>query len=110
MREALAGGTIAAAVCGLVGYFVVLRGLVFAADALTHVGFAGASGAVLAGVSPVAGLLAFTTATALGMGALDERRLRGRDVVVGMVLVLALGVGILFLRLSSGYSNQTYAL
>jgi zinc/manganese transport system permease protein len=109
MRDALLAGTVAAIVCGIVGYFVVLRGLTFAADALTHVGFAGASGAVLLGVSPVAGLLALTAATAVGIGAL-EQRIRGRDVVIGLILVEALGLGVLFLRLSSGYSNQTYAL
>jgi zinc/manganese transport system permease protein len=109
MRNALLAGTIAAVICGVVGYFVVLRGLTFAADALTHVGFAGASGAVLAGFSPVAGLMAMTALTALGMGALEER-LRRRDIVIGMILVQALGLGVLFLRLSNGYSNQTYAL
>jgi zinc/manganese transport system permease protein len=109
MRDALLAGTLAAVVCGVVGWFVVLRGLTFAADALTHIGFAGASGAVLLGLSPVAGLLALTTASAVGIGAL-QRRLRGRDVVTGMILVEALGLGVLFLRLSSGYSNQTYAL
>lgn len=109
MRDALLAGTIAAVVCGVVGYFVVLRGLVFAADALTHVGFAGASGAVLLALSPVAGLLALTTTSAVGIGVMQQR-LRGRDVVTGMILVEALGLGVLFLRLSSGYSNATYAL
>jgi zinc/manganese transport system permease protein len=109
MRDALLAGTIAAVVCGVVGYFVVLRGLSFGADSLTHVGFAGASGAVLLGISPIAGLLVLTGTAAAGIGALEER-LRGRDVVVGMILVQALGIGVLFLRLSSGYSNQTYAL
>jgi len=109
MRNALLAGTVAAILCGAVGYFVVLRGLTFAADALTHIGFAGGSGAVLLGLSPVYGLLGFTTLAALGIGAL-QRQLRGRDVVTGMILVEALGLGVLFLRLSSGYSNQTYAL
>jgi zinc/manganese transport system permease protein len=109
MRDALLAGTIAAVVCGIVGYFVVLRGLVFAADALTHIGFAGGSGAVLLGLSPIVGLLALTMSTAVGIGALQQR-MRGRDVVTGMILVEALGLGVLFLRLSSGYSNQTYAL
>jgi zinc/manganese transport system permease protein len=109
MRNALIAGTIAAVICGVVGYFVVLRGLTFAADALTHVGFAGASGAVLAGLSPVVGLMTMTAVTALGIGAL-EQRLRRRDIVIGMILVQALGLGVLFLRLSNGYSNQTYAL
>jgi zinc/manganese transport system permease protein len=109
MRHALVAGGVAAALCGVVGYFVVLRGLSFATDTLTHVGFAGASGAAVLGLSPVAGLLALTAAMAAALGGL-ERRLRGRDVVIGMVLVLALGLGILFLRLYRGYANETYAL
>ncbi|HEX6492428.1 MAG TPA: metal ABC transporter permease, partial [Candidatus Dormibacteraeota bacterium] len=109
MRHALLAGGIAAVLCGAVGYFVVLRGLSFATDTLTHVGFAGASGAVVIGLSPVVGLLGLTSAMAVALGAL-ERRLRGRDVVIGMILVLSLGLGLLFLRLYSGYSNETYAL
>ena len=109
MRHALIAGGISAVLCGAVGYFVVLRGLSFATDTLTHVGFAGASGAVVVGLSPVVGLLGLTAAMAAALGALEER-LRGRDVVIGMILVLSLGLGLLFLRLYSGYSNETYAL
>ena len=109
MSEAFIAGTVAAVLCAVVGWFVVMRGVVFAADALTHVGFAGAAGAVLLGAPPIAGLLTLTMAVATAIGALQER-LRGRDVVVGMILVGALGLGVLLLRLSSGYSNQTYAL
>lgn len=109
MTEAFIAGTVAAVLCAVVGWFVVVRGVVFAADALTHVGFAGAAGAVLVGAPPIAGLLTLTIAVSAAIGALQER-LRGRDVVVGMILVGALGLGVLMLRLSSGYSNQTYAL
>jgi zinc/manganese transport system permease protein len=109
MRHALLAGGIAAVLCGAVGYFVVLRGLSFATDTLTHVGFAGASGAVVIGINPVVGLLGLTALMAIALGAL-EQRLRGRDVVIGMILVLTLGLGLLFLRLYTGYSNETYAL
>jgi zinc/manganese transport system permease protein len=109
MRHALLAGGIAAVLCGAVGCFVVLRGLSFATDTLTHVGFAGASGAVVIGLSPVAGLLGLTALMAVALGAL-EQRLRGRDVVIGMILVLTLGLGLFFLRLYRGYSNETYAL
>jgi zinc/manganese transport system permease protein len=109
MRHALLAGGVAAVLCGAVGYFVVLRGLSFATDTLTHVGFAGASGAVIVGLSPVVGLLGLTALMAVALGVL-EQRLRGRDVVIGMILVLTLGLGLLFLRLYSGYSNETYAL
>jgi zinc/manganese transport system permease protein len=109
MRHALLAGGIAAVLCGAVGCFVVLRGLSFATDTLTHVGFAGASGAVVIGLSPVAGLLGLTALMAVALGAL-EQRLRGRDVVIGMILVLTLGLGLFFLRLYRGYSNEAYAL
>jgi len=46
MRHAFEAGTIIAIVAGIVGYFVVLRRSSFAAHALSHVGFAGAAGAV----------------------------------------------------------------
>jgi zinc/manganese transport system permease protein len=92
-----------------VGYFVVLRGLSFAGHALSHIGFAGATGAVVLGVNPVFGLLAFTVGSALGMGALGKR-LQGRDVAIGIVLAWTLGLGVLFLSLYTGYATEAYAL
>jgi zinc/manganese transport system permease protein len=109
MRHAFAAGTIVAVVAGVVGYFVVVRGLSFAGHALSHIGFAGATGAVVLGVSPVYGLLAFTGGSALAMGALGKR-LHGRDVAIGTVLAWTLGLGVLFLSLYSGYATEAYAL
>ena len=60
MQHAFEAGTIVAIVAGIVGYFVVLRRSSFAAHALSHIGFAGAAGAVLFGINPVFGLLLFT--------------------------------------------------
>src|SRR3979411_3145814 len=45
MQHAFEAGTIVALTAGVIGYFVVLRGLSFAAPALSHIGFAGATGA-----------------------------------------------------------------
>lgn len=109
MRTALAAGSLVAVVAGAVGFFLVLRNLTFAGHALSHVGFAGATGAVLVGLSPLWGLLVFTLAAAVAMGLLGER-LRGRDVAVGIVLSLALGLGVLFLYLYTAYASQATAI
>jgi zinc/manganese transport system permease protein len=109
MAHAYAAGIIVAIVAGIVGYFVVLRSLSFAAHALSHVGFAGATGAVVIGVSPVFGLLVFTVGAAVGMGLLGKR-IHGRDVAIGIVLAWTLGLGVLFLSLYSGYATEAYAL
>ncbi len=109
MRNAFAAGTMVAIVAGLVGYFLVLRALAFAGHALSHIGFAGATGAVVIGVTPIIGLLVFTVGAGAVMGALGQR-LRGRDVAIGIVLAWMLGLGVLFLTLYTGYATEAYSL
>jgi len=109
MQHAFEAGTIVALVAGVIGYFVVLRHSAFAAHALSHIGFAGATGAVVIGVSSVVGLLVMTVASSVAIGAL-ARRLRGLDVTIGIVLAWTLGLGVLFLSLYSGYANLAYSL
>jgi zinc/manganese transport system permease protein len=109
MVHAFEAGTIVAIVAGAIGYFVVLRSSAFAAHALSHIGFAGATGAVVLGISPVFGLLAFTLGSGAAIGALGNR-LRGRDVTIGIVLAWALGLGVLFISLYRGYATEAYAL
>src|SRR2546422_5361587 len=108
MIHAFQAGTIVAIVAGSIGYFVVLRGSAFAAHALSHIGFAGAAGAIVAGLSPVVGLLAFTLGSGAAIGALGNR-LRGRDVTIGIVLAWTLGLGVLFISLYRGYATEAYA-
>ena len=109
MRNAFAAAGIAAVVSGIVGYFLVLRGQAFAGHALGHIGFAGATGAVLIGIAPVWGLVGFTVAAGIGMGLMGER-ISGRDVAIGVVLALSLGFGLLFLHYYTAFAAQATAL
>jgi len=109
MVNAFAAAAIVALVSGVVGFFLVLRGQAFAGHALSHIGFAGATGAVLAGLPPLWGLVALTVAGGVGMGLLGAR-LSERDVAIGMVLSMALGLGLLFLHFFTAYATQATAL
>jgi zinc/manganese transport system permease protein len=109
MVNAFAASGIVAVLAGVVGYFLVMRGQTFAGHALSHVGFTGATGAVLIGVSPIWGMVGFTLAAGIGMGALGER-LAGRDVAIGVILSLSLGFGLLFLHFFTAYATQVTAL
>ncbi len=109
MRQAFAAATVVAIVSGLVGYFLVLRGQSFAGHALSHVGFAGATGAVLVGAAPLAGMVLATVAAGIGMGLMGER-LAQRDVAIGIVLALSLGFGLLFLHFVTAFATQATAL
>ena len=109
MRNAFAAGTASALVAGVIGYFVVLRASSFAAHAISHIGFAGAAGAILLGVNPVLGVGVLSLAASVGMGVLG-RRLRGRDVVIGLVMAFSLGLGYLFISLYTGNATDAYAV
>ena len=109
IQNAFIAGTLIAIVSAIIGYFVVLRAQAFAAHALSHVGFAGATLAELIGVSGMLGMSGFTVAAALGMGALGKR-IHGRDVEIGMILSFALGLGVLFLRLYTNSASETVSV
>ena len=109
MRTAFAASGIAAVLAGTVGFFLVLRGQTFAGHALSHVGFTGATGAVLFGLSPLAGFVGFTFVAGIGMGLFGEK-LAERDVAIGMMLSLALGLGLLFLHFYTTGATQAAAL
>lgn len=109
MVRAFAASGIVAIVAGTVGYFLVLRAQTFAGHALSHIAFAGATGAALVGVAPIYGVLALTIVAGVAMGLLGDR-LSNRDVTIGIVLSLSLGFGILFLSLTRANAVQAASI
>jgi zinc/manganese transport system permease protein len=109
MQHAYEAGTVVAIVAGIVGYFVVLRRSSFAAHSLSHIGFAGAAGAALFGISPVYGLLLFTTVGGSSMAVLSPKATY-RDISIGTVLAFMLGLGVLFISLYKGYATAAYSI
>ena len=108
MTNAWIVATIVATVAGVVGFFVVMRGLAFAAHAIPNGSFAGAAWAVLVGVNTLIGLGIFSALAALGIGGLSRRG--RRDVATALTLVFMLGLGALFLKVGGEYEPQVYSL
>jgi zinc/manganese transport system permease protein len=105
MRNALMAGTIVAVLAGILGWLVVLRGESFSAHTLSVVGFPGAAGAVLVGVAPLFGLVAFCVLAALGIAGLSRSATGERQAdsaVIGSVQAVALALGFLFIGLYGG--------
>jgi zinc/manganese transport system permease protein len=112
MRNALLAGVFVALACGVCGWFVVLRGQVFAGDALSHVAFPGALAAAAAGVDQRVGLFVATVAVGAGIALLGRGTLAARhggqpgqtpadDTAIGIVFTFILGLGLFFLTLFS---------
>ena len=109
VRHALIAGSLSAILGAMVGYFVIIRNVGFAAHALAHIGFAGAAGAAILGLSPLQGMLLLTVGSGVFMGATGDK-LQRSDMAIGMVLSVSLGLGTLFLSLYAGYAVQAKAI
>lgn len=100
--------TAVAVVAGVVGFFTVLRGSSFAAHALPNGAFAGAAGASLIGLNSLVGAGVFSLLGAAGISALSRRS--RRDVATALAIVVMLGLGALFLSMTTEYGPQIYSL
>ena len=106
MRNALIGGSLVAIAAGLLGYFVITRQNAFAAHALAHIGFPGATGAILIGAPVTLGLAVFCVGGGLLIG-LFGRRVADREMATGTILALATALGVLFASLASANAGTT---
>ena len=100
--------SIVAVVSGVVGFFVVIRGTSFAAHALPFSAFPGAAMAHVMGISGFVGLGSFA---ALGVLIINQLgRHTRRDVATALSFVMLLGLGALFLSMTTEYAQEVYAL
>ena len=106
MRHAFIGGSFVALAAGLLGYFVITRQNAFAAHALAHIGFPGATGAILVGAPVTLGLAVFCIGGGLLIG-LFGKRVAEREIATGTILALATGLGVLFASLAGANASAT---
>jgi zinc/manganese transport system permease protein len=106
MQNAFVAGAVAAVMCGVIGWFAVLRGETYAAHTLAAVAFPGASGAVYLGLAPLVGYFGFAVAGAALIAGLNPRgsgRGERHSATVGAVQAVALALGFWFVSLYRGF-------
>jgi len=113
MTNAFAAGTIVAVVAAPIGWFMVLRRQTFAGHTLAVVGFPGAAGAALIGISLNFGYFAFCITAALVIAAVPRARQGAyseESAVIGTTQAFALACGFLFVTLYAGNLNGVSSL
>jgi zinc/manganese transport system permease protein len=97
----------AAIVCGVVGFFAVLRGQSFATHTLSDVSSAGGAAGPLLGINPLLGFLGISVLAGWSMEIIGLRGgSRERDLMTGVVLSAGLGAAALFLYLDVTYATS----
>ena len=106
MRRALVVGVVAGVVCGVLGIFVVLRGMAFVGDAVAHSVFPGVAVGYVLGLDLTAtGFAAGLAAALLVAGISQQRRLR-EDSVIGVVFATAFALGIVLVSTQDNYTGD----
>jgi len=102
MQRALLAGIAVAAVCAVIGVFIVQRGLAFLGDGLAHAAFGGIAIGLFMGASVEHAVwiaIPFTAIVALGIGVVLRRSALRGDVATGVFFSFSFALGVLFLGL-----------
>lgn len=110
IQRALIEIVIVGTVCGLVGCFVVLRGLAFVGDALAHTVFPGVVLSYIAGRSIMIGAFAFGALTAIGIGVLSRSRRVSADSAVGVLFAAFFALGVVLISRQAGFKKDLGSL
>ncbi|HEX9259176.1 MAG TPA: metal ABC transporter permease [Acidimicrobiales bacterium] len=94
-RNGLAVATLAGALCGMVGVYVVLKGMSYIGHGLSHAIFGGFAASSLLGVSYVLGAGVWGLASALAISSVTRRRSIGSDAAIGVITTASFAIGLI---------------
>ncbi|BEL08469.1 anchored repeat-type ABC transporter permease subunit [Actinoplanes sichuanensis] len=106
LPKALLIAVLAAVMCGVVGCYVVLRGMAFIGDAVAHAVFPGLAIAFLFSGSLVLGGTVAGVVTALLVSLFAQNRRLKEDSVIGIFFVAAFALGIVIISRAPGYAGS----
>jgi ABC-type Mn2+/Zn2+ transport system permease subunit len=108
MQRGLLASVLVAIICGLLGSFVVLKGLAFIGDALAHASFGGVALAFVLGINIYLGAFVFAIATALSIGIITRRGRVRSDTAIGILFSGTFAFGILLISGFEGYTIDLF--
>jgi len=109
-RNGMVVATVAGALCGLVGVYVVLRGLSYIGHGLSHAVFGGAVASAAIGVSELVGAAVWGLVSVFMINGIARRRSIGGDAAIGVVTTAAFAVGVAIISTDRTFRRNADAL
>ncbi|MFT4864301.1 MAG: ABC-type Mn2+/Zn2+ transport system permease subunit [Ilumatobacter sp.] len=109
-RNGVIVATLAGALCGVVGCYVVLRNMSYIGHGLSHAIFGGYAVAGLIGINLFLGAGAWGVITALAIGGIVRRRPIGSDAAIGVVTTASFALGLALVQLYGSPGQNADAL
>jgi ABC-type Mn2+/Zn2+ transport system permease subunit len=110
MLRALVAGILVAVACGVIGTFVVLRGMAFIGDALAHGVLPGIAAAILLGLPGILGAALGALVMIGGVTLVTERTRLTSDTAIGLLFVAMLALGVVIVSAAGAFQGDLLAI
>jgi ABC-type Mn2+/Zn2+ transport system permease subunit len=110
MMRALTAGVLVSIACGIVGTFVVLRGLAFIGDALAHGVLPGIAVSLLLGLPGFLGATLGALVMIGGISLITQRSRLSSDTAIGLLFVGMLALGVAIVSRSNSFSGDLISI
>ncbi|MFQ5665815.1 MAG: metal ABC transporter permease [Candidatus Binatia bacterium] len=103
MQRALIAGVLVGLLCGILGFFVVLKRLSFIGVGISHSAFGGIAVGVVFGIEPLLAAAVFSTLVAWAIGWLSRTGRLHEDAAIGILFSSAMALGVALISMSRAY-------
>lgn len=110
VQRAAVGGALVAVLCGVVGTWVVVRGMAFLGEALAHGMLPGVAFATIAGLPVLLGAAASAAVMSIALGVLQRRGRLSYDTSIGLLFVGMLALGVIVISHSGSFATDATAI
>jgi len=108
MQRAMAASVVIGLLCGLLGFFVVLRRLAFIGVGISHSAVGGVAIGLLIGWNPLAVAAVFAVLVALGISRVSRRGNLSEDAVIGVFFSGSMALGIVLFSMRRGFQQDLF--
>lgn len=110
VQRGLLGGALVAVLCGVVGTWVVIRGMAFLGEALAHGMLPGVALATVLGAPVLVGGAVSAIVMSVGIGSLQRRARLSYDTSIGLLFVSMLALGVIVISHSGSFATDATAI
>ena len=110
LQKALLTSIVVGIISGVIGSFIVLRGMALMGDAISHAVLPGVAISYILGINYFYGAVAFGILTALGISAISQNSRIKNDAAIGIVFSAAFAIGIILITMAQSATDLTQIL
>lgn len=110
LQKAMITSIMVGIICGVIGSFIVLRGMALMGDAISHAILPGVAISYMLGISYFYGAVVIGVLTALGIGTISQNSRVKNDSSIGIVYSSAFALGIILITKAQSATDLTQIL